>query len=243
MPSLVQPVRTALPYHQPEIEGDGVALRRWRPGDAAQLKAAFGDKQIRAWNLHEFVNLAEAREWMDHSTRRWRKRRGASWAVIDPRRPDLVLGQLGFRSLHLADGLAELSCWIMPRARRRHLATDSTRLLTRWAFDELDLVRLEIVHSVHNPAPHPVALGAGFQMEGVKRSLQRHSDGFHDMCLHSRIRSDDGEPIPIAHPPPAPAPVDAVGKRWLGILPPSSRSKAARGKSAELVGAAAADRR
>jgi uncharacterized protein YutE (UPF0331/DUF86 family) len=75
------------------------------------------------------------------------------------------------------------------------VATDATRLLAEWAFEKLNLERLEIVHSTQNRASCPVALQAGFRIEGVKRSLQLHADGFHDMCLHSRIKSDNGEPI------------------------------------------------
>jgi hypothetical protein len=116
-----------------------------------------------------------------------------------------VVGQVGFRSLYLRDGLAELSYWTAQAHRRHHNSSQATQLLAEWAFDVLGLERLEIVHSVANPASCSVALRAGFRIEGVKRHLQRHADGFHDMCLHSRIREDDGRPI-VPAPAPAPAP-------------------------------------
>lgn len=187
---------------QPSVSfhGSEIILRPWEHGDAARLKAAFSDKQIQRWCLHRLATIPEGRAWIDSWHKRWRQRRGASWAIVDRKRPDLALGQIGFRSLYLADGLAEVSCWVMPKARRRHLGTEATRMLADWAFDELGLERLEIVHSTHNPASCPVALRAGFQIEGIKRHLQLHLDGFHDMCLHSRISSDDGEPIVAAEP-------------------------------------------
>ena len=251
MPPLVQPVVTALPTHQPviQVEGGGgrLALRPWTRGDGAQLKAAFKDQQIRHWYLHEFANMAEARDWVEHSVRRWRKRRGASWAVVDRRRPDIVLGQIGFRSLYLADGLAELSCWVMPKARGRGVATEATRLLSTWGFDTLRMERLEIIHSVQNAPPCRVALHAGFQVEGVKRRLQKHADGFHDMCMHSRISTDDGEPI-LSEPPPSSAaalsaatePPDARPARRLRRLPRVGRRRAfARRRSRARAAAAA----
>jgi RimJ/RimL family protein N-acetyltransferase len=78
-------------------------------------------------------------------------------------------------------------------------------MLADWAFDTLGLERLEIVHSTQNEASCPVALRAGFQKEGIKRHLQIHADGFHDMCLHSRLKDDDGEPILPDPPAPPPA--------------------------------------
>lgn len=222
MPSLVKPVvplRTTRISSQPTIRPDGLdfVLRPWRHSDAAQLRVAFRDKQIQKWSLHKLDTIPEGRDWIDRWQTRWRKRTGASWAIVERRRPDVVLGQIGFRSLYLPDGLAEVSYWVMPRARRRHLGSDATRKLAEWAFYDLGLERLEIVHSTQNTASCPVALRAGFQIEGVKRHLQIHADGFHDMCLHSRISSDSGEAIvsraPVAGEKPSlPAELRDAGK-------------------------------
>jgi RimJ/RimL family protein N-acetyltransferase len=177
---------------QPVIESGqlGIFLRPWRHADAGQLVAALADADIQRWNLHGISTIAQAQDWIDEWHARWRERLGASWAVTGRASGDVVLGQIGFRSLHLPDGLAELSCWVSPGARRKHVATDSTRMLSEWALETVGLKRLEIVHSTLNPASCQAADRAGFQIEGVKRSLQRHADGFHDMCMHSRISSE-----------------------------------------------------
>ena len=226
MPPLIEPVvaarRPAL-ADQPVIRVDAVnaLLRQWRRGDASQLKAAFADKQIRQWNLYGLSSIRESHHWIEQWGVRWRKGTGASWAIVDSKTPGVVLGQMAFRSLYLADGLAELSCWVMPNARHRHVATEATRALTEWAFGTLGLVRLEIVHSTQNPSSCSVALRAGFRKEGVLRHLQRHADGFHDMCLHSRIQKDDGRPIV---PPPVPAPDELAARRRRRRLGDFSRS-------------------
>jgi RimJ/RimL family protein N-acetyltransferase len=97
-------------------------------------------------------------------------------------------------------GLAEISCRVVAGVRRRRVGTEPTLALAEWAFASTELERLEIVHSVLNVISCSVALQAGFRIEGVKRSLQRHADGFHDMCLHSRIRIDDGRPLESTDP-------------------------------------------
>lgn len=181
----------------------GALLRPWNRADGRQLSFALADEQIRRWNLQRVDTLAEAWEWVDRWTQRWVERTGASWAVVRRSRPDVPLGQIAFRSLYLEDGLAEISCWVVPSVRRRRVATEATRALAEWAFMTTELERLEIVHSVRNVVSCSVALHAGFRIEGVKRSLQRHADGFHDMCLHSRIRADDGRPLaPKGQPDP-----------------------------------------
>jgi RimJ/RimL family protein N-acetyltransferase len=225
MPSLVKPVvpaRAVRPDAQPLICTPGeLMLRPWREGDVPQLRAAFRDEQIQRWCLHRLATAPEGRHWIDCWKVRWRKRTGASWAIVEKARPDVVLGQIAFRSLYLADGLAELSCWIVPGSRRHHVGTEATRMLTDWAFDNLGLERLEIVHSTQNLASCPVALRAGFQIEGVKRHLQIHADGFHDMCLHSRISSDSGEPIRLPAPAPAAPAVKGLRRLRKKVLTPA----------------------
>lgn len=238
MPFLIEPVVAASALRtttQPVIPvpAAGAVLRPWREADAAQVRAALSDEQIRRWNLHGVGSLGAARNWVEQWTGRWRRGTGASWAVADARRQDVVLGQVAFRSLYLADGLAELSCWVVPGARRRHLGTEATRALAAWALDTLGLERLEIVHSVRNPASCPVALRAGFRIEGVKRHLQRHEDGFHDMCLHARINGDDDRSLlpesPAADAPQAPAAAaDELAQRRRRRLPSLRRSAAAK---------------
>ena len=192
MPQLVEPVidpRLLDGVAQPEIAAGELTLRTWSAADVPSLIRAYGDADIQQWHLRSLESESEAVALIDEWSDRWRYGIGASWAVV--RSSDAtVVGQVAFRALYLVDGLAEVSYWVLPRARRSGVATRATRALGDWAIDDLGLVRLELVHSVHNPPSCRVALQAGFLVEGTKRMLQRHLDGFHDMHLHSRIRGD-----------------------------------------------------
>ena len=60
-----------------------------------------------------------------------------------------------------------------------------------WAFETLGLHRIEVDHSVENPASCRVATRAGFRLEGTKRGDALHADGWHDMHLHARVAGTD----------------------------------------------------
>ncbi|WP_306490547.1 GNAT family N-acetyltransferase [Rhodococcus erythropolis] len=62
--------------------------------------------------------------------------------------------------------------------------------MSEWAFREVGFHRLELEHSIHNPRSCRVATKAGFSEEGVRRGSARHADGWHDMHVHARLRSD-----------------------------------------------------
>jgi RimJ/RimL family protein N-acetyltransferase len=202
MPYLVDPVvdPASLAGQQPTIAAGALRLRRWAARDAAQLKTAFADPGIQQWNLRRIDSLEEAGRLILGWKYSWRRHVEASWAVVRAAEPDVVIGQVGLRSMYLIDGMAEVSYWVIPQLRRQGLATEATRILATWAIEDIGFHRLELVHSVANPGSCRVALRADFQKEGVKRGLQRHMDGWHDMCLHARVNVNTAavaDPTPL----------------------------------------------
>jgi RimJ/RimL family protein N-acetyltransferase len=171
---------------QPEIDADGVRLRPWRPADRPAVVAAYADPAIRRWHCRSMTD-AEARDWIDGWPGRWRAETGAGWAVAGAAG---VLGQISLRRLDLAEGLAEVSYWVLPAARGQRVAPRALGALAAWSFTVLGLHRLEAHHSTANPASCRVATGAGFVAEGTRRREARHADGWHDMHGHARLDTD-----------------------------------------------------
>jgi RimJ/RimL family protein N-acetyltransferase len=86
--------------------------------------------------------------------------------------------------------LAEVSFWVLPEARGRHIASQALSAMTAWSFTALRLHRIELCHSISNIASCRVAQHAGFTLEGTKRGEGRHTDGWHDMHIHARLDTD-----------------------------------------------------
>ncbi len=179
---------------QPVLDGDGLVLRPWQGGDADAIARAYSDPAIEHWHMASLARH-ESRGWIDVRSRRWRDRVGADWAVAPADAPDTVLGRVAIHRFVLEQGLGEVSYWVLPDARGQHVAARSLAILCEWAFGVARMHRLELCHSVGNPASCGVAQRAGFALEGVKRAELRHEDGWHDMHLHARL---EGDPAPVA---------------------------------------------
>jgi RimJ/RimL family protein N-acetyltransferase len=171
---------------QPELHGDGVVLRPWRDVDRPTVVAAYADPAIQRWHCRSMTE-DEARDWIAAWPAQWRAESGASWAVV---RDGTVAGQIGLRRIHLAEGLAAVSYWMLPDARGERIAPRALTALTAWSFQTLGLHRLELSHSTANIPSCLVAHRAGYAHEGTKRAEARHADGWHDMHLHARLDSD-----------------------------------------------------
>lgn len=171
---------------QPEIEADGLLLRPWRPADQPSVIAGYSDPAIQRWHCRCMTG-DEARAWIAAWPGRWRAETGAGWAVTEA---GAVTGQISLRRLVLDDALAEVSYWVLPAARGRRIAPRALAALATWCFDALRLHRIELCHSTANAASCRVAHAAGFALEGTKRGEAWHTDGWHDMHLHSRLNGD-----------------------------------------------------
>ncbi|WP_225098268.1 GNAT family N-acetyltransferase [Streptomyces sp. CoH27] len=193
MPYLTRPVvpaGTLARTPQPTLPtGDGLLLRPWQPQDAPAVHAAFQDPLMHQWHIRSCDSEEEAAGWIGQWQQEWRGERQAQWAVVAAD-GDELLGRVALRDIVLGDGVAEVAYWTVARARGRGVAVRATTALSRWAFEEVGLHRLELSHATANQASCRVAGKVGFAPEGIKRSALLHPDGWHDVHLHARVRGD-----------------------------------------------------
>jgi RimJ/RimL family protein N-acetyltransferase len=92
---------------------------------------------------------------------------GAHLLATDTR-DDRVLGAIGL-SVDARDWSGELGYWVVPDARRRHVATRGGRLLLRFAFEVLELGYVMLWAAAVNAGSNGVARALGFTHEGHSR--------------------------------------------------------------------------
>ena len=153
--------------HPPPTDGT-IALRRWRPGDAATVVAAGTDAAIAEMTtVPPRCDHAGALAWIGRQQQRLDEGTGYPFCIASARedRP------AGFIGLWLDSRLgANLGYWVAPGDRGHGLAARAVSLVSTWAFDRLRLARLEIWVEPANAASQRVAERAGYVHEGLLRS-------------------------------------------------------------------------
>ena len=173
---------------QPRVAVDAeLALRPWMLSDAPSVLEAFNDNDIIRWHTRRMTSLAEAEEWIRTAHNAWTEEKSSGWAIVDTS-DESVLGRCAMHT-DLAEGLAEIAYWVLPRWRRQGVAARVAVAATRWAHG-FGFHRVELEHSTLNSASCAVAQRAGFVLEGTKRASARHADGPHDMHLHAHLATD-----------------------------------------------------
>jgi len=141
------------------VRSDGVLLRPWAAADVEQIAEVCADPLIALWNP---MNVASAVEWCA-ARADWRDGSHASWAIVEPTSPELVLGSVSLFHIDADQKCAEIGFWVASAHRRRAVGRRGVQAATTFAFGELALRRVVLFHAVDNVGSCGVARRASCQ--------------------------------------------------------------------------------
>lgn len=185
--------RPRLRHPDPPLTDGVVALRAWRDDDAPALVAICDDPlAVRFTSVPTPYGEADAREWI--AGRRESLAAGSAIAFAIVRPPDdTPVGNIGLRLNEHAVG--ETGYLAAAGARGEGLMPRALDLMTRWAFAELGLARVQLLTHPENAASQRVAEKAGFQREGLLRRYWLQRGRRIDVICWARLPAD---PVPPA---------------------------------------------
>lgn len=178
------------------IATDRLLLRHHIAADAEEALAMMQDVETRRWNpAGRVIDLPSARLWCAENAD-WTDGTHATFAFVDAG-SGRYAGSVSVHSIDQEHADAEIGYRTAPWARGRGFAGEAVTAASAWAFQNLDLVRIELVHAVANAASCAIANRAGYLAEGVLRQSFVYGDGVrYDEHLHARLASDS-----VAYPP------------------------------------------
>lgn len=184
-----------------------LVLRHPRPSDAPRWWEVATDPAQRALGAPAFVPAPESVDAVAAmlDTAPLAPDVPQTYAVVDDADHDRLLGDVAWRRMgHEGLGVVDIGYAVHPDARGRGVARGAIGLtfdLLTTADDGPRAARVQLDHSVENPASCRAALAAGFAIEGRRAAFLplRGADGTvrrHDVCLHGRVA--DGLTAPVS---------------------------------------------
>jgi RimJ/RimL family protein N-acetyltransferase len=158
------------------LEGD-LILRPWAEDDVAWLVDACNDPEITRWIpvIPSPYTEADARAFIggeSHSSYDYSVPEHSLAITVD----GALAGAIGM-TVNSMNYRGRIGYWVAASSRGTGVCTRALRLLSRWALDDLELRRLELITDPDNVPSQRVAEKVGYVREGVMRSHLLHPDG------------------------------------------------------------------
>jgi ribosomal-protein-serine acetyltransferase len=154
------------------INEASIGIRRFHTADVPSLLLAAREsmadlQQWMTWCRPDY-SLADSSKFVLGCDGEWEAGRRYSFVICD-RRNCALLGSIGLSGVNWEHRFANVGYWVRSSCTGRGVASAALRLAARFAFDELQLQRLELIIAVGNHASMRVAEKAGAYREGVLR--------------------------------------------------------------------------
>jgi len=100
-------------------------------------------------------------------------------------------GIIGFKATDKLNKKTEIGYWLSEHFQKKGIITQSVKSLIDFAFNELELNRIQIKCAVANIPSRSIPIRLGFEFEGIERDGELLSDNlFTDIEVYSLLRSD-----------------------------------------------------
>ena len=170
----------------PPLGDELVELRPWQGRDVPAIVAACNDPETARWTtVPSPYAEADARAWLERCKTAWSE--GAAPLAVVERESGEVAAAI---TLWVHGRIGELGYWAAPEFRGRGYVTRAVRLLSRWAFDEVELPRLQLGTFPGNTASERVAQKCGFTREGLLRAWLEQRGVRRDVTMWSLLPGD-----------------------------------------------------
>lgn len=174
----------------PTLQGPRLRLRALDMRDADALFALHSDQRVmRYWSFTAWTQRQQA---VDHIARLAREREVMEfypWVATLPDSDELV-GTCSLFGVHREHARGVIGYALAPRLWGQGLAGSMLRLALDFAFDTLDLNRIEADIDPLNIASCKLVERAGFEREGLLRERWRVGGGVQDTALYGLLRRD-----------------------------------------------------
>lgn len=116
---------------------------------------------------------------------------GADDKTYTIRGSDKFVGLIGFKATDKANRKTEIGYWLSEEHQGQGIMTRAVDCLCKYAFEELEINRVQICCAVGNTPSSNIPRRLGFQFEGIERAGELFSNGsFADIEVYSLLKNE-----------------------------------------------------
>lgn len=112
--------------------------------------------------------------------------------VFTIRKQNEFVGLIGFKDTDKLNKKTEIGYWLSEKYQKQGIITKSVDKLCDFAFNKLDINRIQIKCAVENKSSIKIPQRLGFKFEGIERQGELLTGNtFTDLGIYSKLKSDE----------------------------------------------------
>jgi ribosomal-protein-serine acetyltransferase len=176
-----------------ELVEESLRLRPWQAQDAADLFDAVRSSvaSVGRWLpwCHADYNLDHANAWISHCQDGWSHEEHFAFSIFDQATGEL-LGGAGLNQRNRLHRSANLGYWVRQSRHGEGIAARAAALVARFGFEQLELIRIEIIVMPDNHPSRRVAEKTGAQFEAIARQRLWANGRANDAAVYGLTLAD-----------------------------------------------------
>lgn len=175
-----------------QFQLDGLVMRAWREDDIdAALRIVLENREhlqtYMQWMTPDY-SIEHARKFIFEGIKNRLDKVTLGLALVED--GDLI-GSTGFNRLDWNAKVCEIGYWIDHRHEGKGVITKACKAMIAYAFDELEMNRVEIRCSTENVRSAAVPERLGFKLEGTLRQAEVLNGKAHDFLIFGLLAEDE----------------------------------------------------
>lgn len=131
--------------------------------------------------------LQDCTDYIDFNQKEFEEKKGANYGIFY--NGELV-GLIGYHFFNRLSNITALGYWLASNYQRKGIMTRSAAFLTQYAFDKLNMHRVEIHAAVDNKSSRAIPEKLGFKEEGIARDGEFLYDHYVDTVTYAKLSTD-----------------------------------------------------
>lgn len=182
-----------------ELVEEPLRLRPWQAQDAEDLFDAVRSSvaSVGRWLpwCHAGYELADAHAWISHCQDGWSRGEHFAFPIFDLHTGEL-LGGAGLNQRNRQHRSANLGYWVRQSRHGEGIAARAAALVARFGFEQLGLIRIEIVVMPDNHPSRRTAEKTGARFEAIARQRLWANGQAHDAAVYGLTPTDLRQSVP-----------------------------------------------
>jgi ribosomal-protein-alanine N-acetyltransferase len=162
-------------------------LRKVEQTDAPFVLEGLSNDVLTKYMLIQYYSLEEVQKQMDYYANHYTNKTGFYW-LIETLDTGKNVGVIGVNNISSTHQKAEIGFWILPKYWQQGYTAEAAKAVLQFAFNELQLNRIEATVETENIASIATINKLGFKHEGTFEQYEINNGSFIDLMMFAILK-------------------------------------------------------